>query len=278
VTVKDFGQYHAFENALRESAQGGNLREQPELHLSVQPKSFNQTTLLGRTAKITHAPTAEQIAQGIAETQTVAYWQGLKVKSQAMTIDVGTVITPDPGPRGSARPSARPYVLLQYGADGNMQNVVQFDAGTGRRATVIGNYISVSIGMDPPLTGQPSAVMTWGGSIAAFAAASVAPLFRSVYCDDLAAGVRTGFLHVPLRADTFWTPAPTQSFGPGVFTGIITIDFFDFGGNPVGRWTWDFSAAAPPPGAWPVPPDAFLFTVLSSVNHTFLRVPFQLSL
>lgn len=251
--------------------------------VSIAPATFNVNATLGRSVTVKYNPSPEEITAGIQQSQTVAFWQGKKEEAQAMTVDIGTVAFPTPRPHAVPRPSARPYAQILYGSDGNTQNTVTLDVGLGRRITVVGNYISVLVGMDPPLstTGvtQPAQAMSLGASIGAFAAHSQAPIFRSVYFDDLDSGGVSEFFPIPLRADLLWPPVPTASPGiGGAYTGVIQVFFYDFGGTPIGQWTWDFSTPHMPIGAVPVPPDAFVFAVSTTVNNTFMRVPFQLSL
>lgn len=246
--------------------------------VSIQPASFNRTSTLGRVAQITYNPTSDQLALGIYQVQTLVFWQGGKVEAQAMTVDIGTVQTPVPKPHSFTPQSARTYVEMQYGVDGNIQNAVRFDAGTGRRVTVVANYVSVNVGMDAPRDGNTAPVLTYGASLGTFAAPSQAPLISSVYIDNLAAATPTDFLLVPLRATVLLVPTPVFTGSTGAYNGKITVNFYSFGGSIVGQWTWDYATGigfAPVP----IPADAFVFSVVTAASGTTdVRIPFQLSL
>ncbi len=243
--------------------------------VSIAPASFNANSTLGRAVTVTFAPTPAQTAQGISQSQTAAFWQGVKEESQAMSVDVGTVLQPTPPEHFGAGPTSRPFAVIQYGADGNTQNVIPIDVGQGRRLTVIGNYISVLLGMDPPPVNRTSAVLTMGASIAAFAATSEAPVTRTVYFDSLDPMSNTPFHAVPLRATTLLVPCPGTGFG-GVYIGTLDIHFFDITGHVVTSWHYDFTTGF---GLIPiqVPTDAYFFNVFPSLAGSF-RLPFQLSL
>lgn len=249
----------------------------PPPRVSIHPTSFNESSTLGRTAQLTNNPTSDQIALGIQQVQNVVFWQGHKTEAQALTVDIGTVLPPTPTPHLGTSLDARPFAEIQYGVDGNIQNTVQIDVGTGRRLTVVANYVSVTVGLDPLPAGRISPVLTYGASIGTFAAPSQAPLVRSVYVDDLAIGTHTDFLSIPRRASLLLVPTPFSGFGSSAFAGTITILFFDVGGRSCGAWAWNFTTGL---GLIPVvvPPDAFFFNVGSTVDDTSVRVPFQLSL
>jgi len=246
--------------------------------VSIAPASFNGSNVtLGRSVQVCFAPTTDQIAQGIQQSQTVAFWQGSRQEAQAMSIDFGTVLTPVPPQHFGTGPNARPYAMIQYGSDGNTQNAATLDLGLGRRITVVGNYISVIVGMDPPVSGELSAVMTLGASIGTFAAPSHAPVFRTLYIDDTDSTSFTDYLAIPLRAVRMYPPMVGNAFG-GAF-GLLQIDFFDVSGHFVTEWKHDYSVdfgvSLQP---YVVPPDAFFINLKYSLNNGNIRVPFELSL
>jgi len=254
--------------------------------VSVLPATFTEETTLGRYAELTFAPTAAQTSAGIKQQDTVALWNGKKTESQAMSIDLGLIFPPIlQGDIGGAIPAVdgRLYAKIQYGADGMTQsNLVTVDVGLGRRLTVIGNYIAVLIGMDPPRSnlvgGLPSTspVLTAGASIAAYAAGSAAPVVRTLYCDAIDPTSSGGEFHaaIPLRAVRLLPPLGASP------TDTLFIEFQSINGTPIGAWTTGM------PLPFPVPPDAFSI-VLTSVQgipgtgqgpESGIRVPFELSL
>jgi len=258
---------------------------QPSQRVSIAPASFDVNTTLGRTATITNAPTADQIAQGVMQSNTVAFWQGSKDESQAMSIDFGMTLPPLPSPgsvRGPNIVDSRPYAVVQYGADGNTQNSVTMDIGLGRRITVVGNYISVLVGMDPPRPygGATSPTIVAGASIGTFAAPSIAPVTRTIYVDQLVAGDTTPIIPIPLRSVQMLPPLPASP------TDTLTVSFLTYNANLIGLWEYTYSlttfATVAP---FTIPTDAYFITVTSAqgvpaggraVNG--IRIPFELSL
>jgi hypothetical protein len=254
--------------------------------VSIQPASFlNKDATLGRSATVTFNPSPDQIQQNILSSQTVAFWQGAKKESQAMTVDIGTVI---PGVEVSSNNrfvsavSARPFAILQYGADGNTQNSIPVDVGLGRRITVVGNYISVVVGMDPPRprVGRvffSPAVLTIGASIGTFAAESQAPVIRSLYFDTLVAGAFSDAVPLPLRATYLLPPMGAST------TDTLTVRFLDVSKELIGEFAYTFSPVGPFMTPYPVPASAYWVAVKSatgvgSSGTNSVIVPFQLSL
>lgn len=240
--------------------------------MSIQPASFNQNTTLGRTATVTFAPTPDQVTQGIFQSQTVAFWQGTKLESQAMSVDVGAVIPP--AVNLAVVNDARPFATIQYGSDGNTQNSVVCDVGLGRRIVVPCNYLSVLVGMDPPGFNLASAVMSLGASIGTFAAPTTAPVTRTVYVDGIANGSTSNFLQIPARATQI-----LPMFVP-FDTTQIDITLFNFSGFGLVDWRWVFSTNTPFMQPLTIPNDAYFFTIRWAGSHPTenLRVVFQLSL
>jgi hypothetical protein len=238
--------------------------------ISIAPASFNENSTLGRSVSIKFAPTDADRAQGVFESQTVAFWQGTKREAQAMSVDLTTVLVPQPN--NLLTQTARAHAILEYGSDGNKQSNAVVDFGTGRRITVVGNYISVIVGMDPPRAGTTSGTLTLGASIGAFAAPSEAPVTRTVYFDDVTPGMGSNDVQqVPLRA-TLLLPPITQ-FAPNDDTVVL---FLGFGGTQVGQW--EFNNATGPSSPAPVPADAFFVQIFNSKGGGDIRLPFQLSL
>ncbi len=248
---------------------GASLADLNDLQVSTQPKSFNQTTTLGRVANVTFNPSSDQRVIGIAQTQTVAFWQGNKVEAQAMSVDIGTVLPP--APNAFLTQSARTFALVEWGCDGYRQALVEVDVGLGRRLSIPANYIAVSVGMDPPRTGTVTPTLAIGGSISTFAAPSQAPVIRTRYFDFLTPGGASPRTLIPLRAVQLLTPMSS------IIGVTITINWYDYGGANMGVWTWNNAANIPNISPTPVPPDAYFFDI-SSTGGSSLRVPFQLSL
>lgn len=241
--------------------------------MSIQPATFTEETTLGRYATVKFQPSADEINQGITQLVTVAMWQGKKVESQAMTVDVGTVLVPQSPPTKGV--FARPFASIQYGADGNIQNMVTIDVGLGKRVTVVGNYISVSVGMDAPPPNQSALAMTIGATIGSFAAPTPAPTIRTVYCDGLVAGAifaNSPQFAVPLRA--------TRMFPPLLLADdTITITFLNIVGIPISAWTCTYSATTRFQEPVVIPGEAFFIVAqVGQAANAFLRVPFELSL
>lgn len=179
-------------NQLQEAAKPGGLRP------PMTPPSFNPSSILGRTAVIKYAPTPEEKANGIVQSDGVALWQGDTIEAMAMTVDVN-ITSPPLYPIGADVLSTRAYGILKFGSDGNTTTEVKFDLGFGQRFTVVGNYISVVVGMDAPAPSTKSAKLTAGASIGAFSAPSQAPALLTLYADELANGDAATFPR-PMRA------------------------------------------------------------------------------
>jgi hypothetical protein len=219
--------------------------------ISIAPETFNKDATLGRLATIlsfvnyptaASSPEAQSAARavaeknGIAQAQTVAFWQGKKREAQAITVDVALALLPNflqqSGEVFSLQ-NNRPYGLVEFGADGN-RTTVKFDLANGKRLTVVGNYVSVSVGMDPPRAGDSSTPLTYGASMGAFAAPSMAPLILTSYIDDLSnvhTVTPTGFANeiivpIPLKA-AFLLPLETDC----VINETAQLDFLDVGGD-----------------------------------------------
>lgn len=255
--------------------------ELPGQYVSIQPHTFlNKDATLGRSAMITYNPTEEQKTQGIQQMQTVAFWQGSKTESQAMTVDFGNTLPPvsPSSPKAPSTVSARPFAIVQYGADGNTQNSVIVDIGLGRRATVVGNYISVLVGMDPPPVGQTAAVpvLTLGASIGTFTAHSIAPITRTVYIDNLAAATVSEFFVIPQRAVQLLPPFAASP------TDTLEVFFGAYNGVTVAEWRCVYSPNTPFLSPIPVPADAYFVRVRSAQGVAFpsvgIKLPFELSL
>jgi hypothetical protein len=271
------------------AAQRGDAATQAlaENSVSIQPASFlNKDATLGRTAAITFNPSPEQRAAGIFATQTVAFWQGAKKESQAMTVDIGCVLPPvqiATSPRFAIAIAARTYAILQYGADGNTQNAITIDVGLGKRVTVVGNYISVVVGMDQGVQGKTGhldeevGVVTLGASIGTFAAHTQAPITRSLYFDNLPVNTFSDHVPLPLRAAFVLPPLGAST------TDTITYSFEDFNQRTIGEFAYTLSPIGPFMTSYPVPSGAYFVRIksLQGIPTNALNqavIPFQLSL
>lgn len=334
-------------------------------HLFVTPETFQRDATLGRSAKIKWNPSSNDIQDGITQTQNVAFWQGVKRESVAMTIDTNFVFTPtialvtptqstigpltalsggeiynpfepfadvvtvdhsfaggtfhdlttnttgtivdnvfipvdnatvftvssaigmgdsftvtSPPPPPVPVPQTagqviRPYVEVEFGSDGNRSKVT-FDLGRGNRLTVPANYLSVTIGMNPPPNGHAANdPIIVGASIGAFGAPSQAPLLSTQYIDGLAAGAVSTFMQIPLKAVQLLPILTTLPMG-----GTLTVSFFDYGGALIGQTFFQQGAnyAASP---IPLPGDAVFVQVQSAASNVApatIRLPFELSM
>lgn len=277
--------------------------------IAITPESFNTDATLGRSALITGIPTPEQAKQGITQSQNVAFWQGTKKETQAMTVDVslGSFPSPQinlniysavapppvlflsPGNPLANYPNLRNFGTVQegqiplfthgtvgtraqvigeveYGSDGN-RNKVRFDIGYGRRFTVIGNYIAVTVSVD-----GESQVYTAGASIGAFAAPTPAVLTYTQRIDQLPTAQRTIF-QLPLRASAMLPVLSTM-----LLAETSKIDFLNDQGEVI---TSSYFTQTIVPGNTPVPlsPDvAFVQITNGGAFANNFRLPFQLSM
>ena len=192
-------------------------------HVSITPESFNTDVPLGRYVVLKYRPTEEEKSVGIVESQTVAFWQGFKPEAQAATVDVAMTLPPSfTGTDATDVREARPYGVVEYGSDGNKTSA-KFDIGLGTRFTVVGNYVSVLVGMDPVDTG--STPYTVGASIGVFAAPSVAPVTCTLYANSVPNGGSV-LLKRPARATQLLYVATSA------MAGSTRLDFL--GANGVG--------------------------------------------
>lgn len=244
--------------------------------VSIAPESFNRDATLGRSAKIKFAPTPEEVHDGILQNVNVAFWQGTKKEAQAMTVDASLGFLPAP-PFGLDTPGgifldARPFGEVEYGSDGN-RTKVKFDLAFGKRLTVVGNYIAVTVGMDPPRPTFACPTLTAGASIGAFAAPSPAPLVLTAYVDGIAAGTSSKFIPIPLKAVEL---LPLQS--NMILGDTATISFFNYGGAFISQVFYKQSETT-----WiqpiPITGDvAFIQIANTSAHGANYRFPFQLAM
>jgi hypothetical protein len=241
---------------------------------SIAPESFNRDATLGRSAVIKWAPTPFEITQGILQAQNVAFWQGVKKEAQALTVDVSLGYLPANQDSDSFTPSnIRGYAEVEFGSDGN-RTKVKLDIGLGKRLTVVGNYVAVTVGVGRPGFNKPSPQFTAGASIGTFAAPSLGPVILTEYIDSLAINTDSVFIPVPLKAVAL---LPLQS---GLQLGeTADITFVDHGGAVVSR---NFYQQLNNGGAAPIPivGDAAYVQIRNNANAfaAGFRLPFQLAL
>jgi len=195
-------------------------RESGENQMRITPRSITEDTPLGRSANLKFAPTAEDIRNGIVDQQTVIFWQGRKLEAQACTIDIGVIAPPLPDPLSTF--GFRPFAIVEYGSDG-FKTTAKLDVGYGTRFTIVGNYVTVLLGMGPPppesLGG--SGILSVGASLGFFAAPSIAPVTYTAYIDGT--GGSTQSIIRPQKAQVL---LPVQCSDP---VAPITLQFYDFG-------------------------------------------------
>lgn len=247
--------------------------------VSIAPESFNEDVTLGRSGSFKWNPTNEEIQNGIKQSDTVAFWQGFKREAQAMTIDIGFLNPPAVTPEDTADGQTfdcRPYAIVEYGSDGDRKSI-QLDVGFGVRLTVVGNYISVLLGMNQPRAGFITTTLGMGASIGAFAAPSQAPVTSTTYIDALAAGNITPYLPRPLKGQLLLTPLTDLALAE-----TLDIFFYSVGGgaNPIGQIRYTQATTTPQgPFPFPIPGDVAWFQVRNNgVAARNIRLPFQLSL
>jgi hypothetical protein len=252
--------------------------------VSIAPESFNRDATLGRSAEIKFNPTDEEkTQQGIQQIQNVAFWQGVKKEAQAMTVDVNLVFLPplpsDFGDDVGAESSVRLFAEVEYGSDGN-RTKVKFDIALGKRLTVVGNYIAVTVGADPPMkvlgVSLPTVPVTVGASIGTFAAPSTGPVVLTEYVDSLSnVGIPpiSDMIPVPLKAVMLLPMQTSLALG-----GTATLDWFSYGGAFISR---DFYLQAANSTMLPIPITgdvSFVRITNTGAGTANFRLPFQLAL
>lgn len=240
--------------------------------VSIAPRTFNSEAPIGRWSYFKWNPTQAEIDNKIVQSQTLVFWQGDKHEAQAMTLDVGVLDLPPPPPGSlSSGTSTRPYAQVEYGSDGN-RVVAKIDVGMGKRLTVVGNYVSLLVGMDPPMADVAAGQLQIGASLGTFAAPSLVPVTKTEYIDGLDDAQTTGYIGLPLRAGAL---LPVQTTAEA---GILGLRFYGpNGGSPLYVLNYPVST----PGASPIPLSndvAFLKVYNGTGVEVNIRLIFQLSL
>lgn len=281
-TITEVGDHDAM-NIIARRREIHEARSTDAPRVSISPETFNEDATLGRAATIKFDPTNDEIARGIVQMQTVAFWQGKKRETQAISVDVALTNPPPPIiiTDSSHVADARPYGIVEYGADGNKVSV-EFDVSLGVRLNVLGNYVSVLVAMGvpkissagPPIVYEDSPTIVVGASLGAFASPSQAPVIRSLFLDDLGAGVTSDFLPIPNKS-VLLLPMQTNQ----VLAETATIFFFAYGGGlPI--FSVPFAQVANSPmHAIPITGDIrFVKVQNAGAAARNFRLPFQLSL
>lgn len=271
-----------YQGDLNQIARADAIHDQKQALLTprvcIAPGSWGQGATLGRSGTFKFNPSQEDIRQGIAQSGTLAFWQGEPYEAQAITVDVnlleylGNPSGTDTGAAGPAPPEAHPFATVVYGSDGNVAEV-KFDIGRGTRFTVVGSYVSVLCGMDPVTA--TSAQMTVGASIGAFAAPSTAPVFLTTY-QALAIDEESSPIKIPAHAVQLF-PILTSVSPPA---GLVRLNFFPVGGaGGVPLAVLDFPVGTVNASPIPIPGDIGYMTIqnLTGIPARF-RLPFQLSM
>jgi hypothetical protein len=251
----------------------GPVARQQEIHtertpglprVSITPKSVNQWTRLGDQATIKWHPTEQDGRAQIKQSNTIAFWQGTKEESQAVTVDTAILDLPkDANPDGGPRP----YAVITYGSDGAVASV---KVDIGQRVTVVGSYVSVLVALNPPQADYPKGQVTVGASIGFFAAPSAAPVMCTEYLDNLGAAEVSVLVPRPSKA-TFLLPMQSN-----VLSGTATIEFLSLDGVLVQYATqWINSAQNVP---IPLTADISFVRLTNTGTAANFRLPFQLSM
>lgn len=252
--------------------------------LSIAPLSWGAGATLGRSGRFRYDPSQSEIANNVAQSATLAYWQGEPHESQAITIDLAPpsdgqppalLAVPDPS-LSPVDVSGRPRGRILYGADGAITRV-DVDAGFGTRFTVVGNYVSIQLYMDPPAPGATDGEMSFTGSMGAFSAPSAAPVFYTVYLDSLAGGATTdgrsgpALIQRPQHA-AFLLPILSDQIG-----GNVILKFFGQGAAQVlTQFVYPLGQLLPP---IPLPSEVQYISLTNGTGNTAnFRLVFQLSL
>lgn len=248
----------------------------------ITPESFNKDATLGRSANIKWLPTPADTLNGVLQSQNVAFWQGSKKEAQAMTVDASLGTLPPPVPAADFEVLASGLVLkllygeVEYGSDGN-RTKVRFDLGYGRRFTVVGNYIALTLGVEASTPdNNPSTIITVGGSIGAFAAPTPAPLIRTVYVNSLATGApppgsNGTVIEIPLKSVMLLPVQSTLALG-----GTARFNFLDnTGGITYTVFYTQGAQQTPIPLTGEV---SFIQVINTGAAAANFRFPFQLSM
>lgn len=274
--IEEVGDHNAM-NIIARRREIHDERSTDAPRVSIAPSSFNEDATLGRSTKIKFAPTQDDLNAGIVQSQTVAFWQGVKREAQAITVDVGLVSPPPPDVLNNnvhlVNPqSVRAYTLIEYGSDGNKTTA---KCDINQRLTVVGNYVSVLVGCDPPFDSFPTTDITVGASIGTFAAPSQSPVICTVYVDQLLPGTTSDFIAIPTKAVQL-----LPFFTNLALAETATIFFFGYGGGstPLNGLFYkqieNFTMSPFPTGG-----DLSFFKVHNGgAGLANFRLPFQLSL
>jgi hypothetical protein len=234
--------------------------------ISIAPRSVTEDTAFGRVLKVKWQPNEADSRNGIVQQDTASQWQGDKAEAQAITVQAGVVAAAESTPTAGSRP----YGQISFGSDGTIVTV-PFDIGRGVRFTVACNFVTVLIGAEEPAASETAVPMSIGVSLGMFAAPTLAPVFRTVYVDNLGIGQSSGVLPIPAAGVQLYTPLCSRGVGQ------LALIFFDASKSlVVGEFNLNSGVPIVP---IPIPNDAVFFQVTNySGGQANIRLPFQLSL
>lgn len=190
--------------------------------VSITPKSVHAGTRMGDQVTLKWNPTEADILANIRQQSTLALWQGHKEESQAVTIDTAILDQPV---AANIENGPRPYIIVSFGSEGYKVDV-RMDVG--QRCTVVGSYVSVLAGLNPPREDFQEGQVTIGASIGFFAAPSVAPVILTEYIDDLSDVAPFNVSSLIPRPVKAMYLQPIQSTTVG---GTATVEFYAVDGT-----------------------------------------------
>lgn len=240
--------------------------------VSIAPLTWGKGATLGRQGTFKWAPNQQEIKDGIQQSGTLCMWQGEPHEACAITVDVGQVypVTAE----GDEHPAnLRPYGRVAYGSDGTIGEV-DFDIGCGTRFTVVGNYVSVVVGMvQPTRASRKNPSMTVGASIGAFAAPSQAPVTLTKYIDRVLENNISDYIARPAKAVSMFPPMCDQC------AGTTVVGLYGIGGGAAPLYKLTYQNGVPTTAHVPLAGDVGLITVSNfSGLPARYRLIFQLAL
>lgn len=241
--------------------------------VSIAPATWGKGATLGRSGTFKWAPAQQEIQDGIQQSGTLVMWQGEPHEACAITVDVGLVYPVVKAENDADANGVRPYGRVAYGTDGSISEV-DFDIGYGTRFTVVGNYVSVVVGMSKPFGDADNPSMTVGASIGTFAAPSVAPVTLTKYIDaDVGPDQNSERIQRPVKAISMLPPLCNQS------TGTTVVDCFGAGGGVTPLYRYTYQNGVPTSAPLPLAGDVGLISV-GNLSGAFAqyRLIFQLAL
>lgn len=241
--------------------------------VSIAPVTWGKGATLGRQGTFKWAPTDQEIKDGVQQSGTLVMWQGEPHEACAITVDVGQVFPATADGDDEHPANLRPYGRVAYGSDGTIGEV-DFDIGCGTRFTVVGNYVSVVVGMiKPTAASRNNPSMTVGASIGAFAAPSTAPVTLTKYIDRVLENNISDYIPRPAKAVSMLPPMCNQS------AGTTVVGLYGIGGGAAPLYKLTYQNGIPSSANVPLAGDVGLITVSNfSGLPARYRLIFQLAL